>query len=123
MLKTLRTTKTESIYQKHLESLKRSKIDKKLCPLCEEQSLVKSFKYWKIIRNAFPYDKISSKHDMILPFRHVVENKFNKKELAEFKKIKNNFINKSDYNFIIETTLTKKTIPNHFHLHLITLKQ
>jgi hypothetical protein len=114
----LRTQKNDKKYKKYFKYLKDKK---KGCPLCERKTL-KSFKYWKIMKNDFPYDKIAKKHQMIVPRRHVVENKLNLKELAELKKIKNNFIHKARYDYIIEATNINKSLPNHFHLHLILLK-
>lgn len=113
----LRTKKSEEKYQKHL----RNKKNLNYCPLCSEAGL-KKFKYWKILKNNFPYDKIAKKHHMIVPIRHITENKLNQKELLEYKKIKQNFINKADYTTIIEATDKIKSLPSHFHLHLIILK-
>ena len=115
-MKTLRTRKSENIYIKHRKNNKETG-----CPLCKREKL-KLFKYWKIIKNRFPYDKIAREHSMLLPIRHVTENGLNKKELDELKGIKNSYINKSDYNYIIEATESNKSQPNHFHLHLIKLK-
>ena len=47
-----------------------------------------SFGYWKIVTNAFPYDLIAGRHDMILPLRHVTENELTEEELVELKEIK-----------------------------------
>ena len=115
---TLRTPKTEDKYLKITESRKNSKF----CSLCKEKKILKYFKHWKIIKNNFPYDKIAKTHHMILPFRHVRGKELSKKELEEFKNIKKSYINNGKYHFIMEATKKYKTIPDHFHLHLITLK-
>lgn len=90
------------------------------CNLCKEKS-VKEFKYWKIIKNRFPWDRIAKTHHMIIPIRHVVESKLTKAELKEFSLLKKSYIEKN-YELIAESTKKKKTIPSHFHLHLIVAK-
>lgn len=110
-----RTQKNENKYIKELKN-KRSE-----CPICDRVGL-KTFKYWKIIKNDFPYDRIAKKHDMLVPIRHVIENDLNQKELDELRKIKNSFIKDSNYDYIIESNYKMKSLPTHFHLHLIVLK-
>lgn len=114
--KTLRTAKSEAIYVKH------RKTNKEIgCPLCKSED-IKTFKYWKIIKNRFPYDRIAREHNMILPIRHIIEDDLNQKELDELRTIKNNYIKDENYNYIIEATINTKSQPGHFHLHLIKLK-
>lgn len=90
------------------------------CKLCEASSL-RDFEYWRIIRNDFPYDLIAQVHDMIVPKRHVKENDLSEEEGKEYGEIKATYI-ESNYEFILEPTLKLKTIPEHFHLHLIVAK-
>lgn len=110
----LRTKRTYNKYQKHLKNKTIG------CPLCDRVPL-KSFKYWKVIVNNFPYDRIAKEHHMILPLRHVVEDDLNQAELTEYKIIKNTYLKHSDYNSILEATFHTKSQPKHFHLHLIEL--
>ena len=91
-----------------------------ICPLCERES-IHEFKYWKIIQNNFPYDKIAKVHHMIVPFRHVKENDLTGDELVEFNEIKQKYLYK-EYEYLIEASMKKKSIPEHFHLHLIVSK-
>lgn len=63
-----RTDETEATYQ---ELLKSGAIERQ-CPLCEREPL-HAFRYWKVIENHFPYDKITKLHEMIVPYRHVNE--------------------------------------------------
>lgn len=115
-MKGLRTSKTLEKYTKHLKKNKEAK-----CPLCERLPL-KAFKYWKVIKNNFPYDRIAKEHNMIVPLRHITEDSLNRNELKEIKDIKNGYIKDHNYNYIIEATLHTKTQPEHFHLHIIKLK-
>ena len=90
------------------------------CKLCAAPHL-QTFAHWAIISNRFPYDRIASRHEMIVPKRCVKENEITEEEWAEFRKIKEEYIHKN-YDFIMEATYVKKTIPGHFHLHLIVVK-
>ena len=90
------------------------------CRLCEAPSL-KDFERWKIIRNDFPYDLIAQVHDMIVPKRHVKESNLSEEEKKEYGEIKATYV-ENEYEFIMEPTLKLKSIPEHFHLHLVVVK-
>ena len=90
------------------------------CKLCEKESL-RSFIHWRIVSNDFPYDKIASVHTMIIPNRHVGERELSSEERTEFEIIKDTYLHNT-YEYIIEATYKKKTIPAHFHMHLIITK-
>lgn len=89
------------------------------CPLCKETAVV-GYKSWKIIPNDFPYDLIADVHDMIVPLRHVDESGLSDEEKAELLEIKNSAL--SEYDIVVEATKRNKSIPAHFHLHLIKIK-
>lgn len=112
----LRTKKSQEIYANYRKNGGLSG-DCKLC-LAEP---VREFAHWKIIRNAFPYDKIANQHDMVITKRCVQEGKITTEEWAEFKDIKEELM-QSNYDFIMEPTYAKKTIPGHFHLHLVVIR-
>lgn len=116
MNKILRSSKMQS----RLEEYYRKYPD--VCFICERKHKNK-FKYWKIISNIFPYDKIASRHDMLVPLRHVsLESKFNGQEKKELLEIKERYLPRQDYDWIIENLPRKKSAPAHFHLHLIKHK-
>ncbi|HEY0908219.1 MAG TPA: hypothetical protein VGE35_02610 [Candidatus Paceibacterota bacterium] len=111
--------RTEMMVNKYKEYQKANPSDGS-CPLCSREPL-KAYSHWKIIDNKFPYDIIATTHHMVVPLRHVVEAELTEAELKEFESIKTNFINPG-YNYIIEATPLQKSIPGHFHLHLIIAK-
>jgi diadenosine tetraphosphate (Ap4A) HIT family hydrolase len=86
------------------------------CPLCDAKS-IDTFTYWRIIPNEFPYDLIAEVHHMIIPIRHVTEPELSTDEREEFGRIKESYMQK--YRYIIESTSSTKSIPAHFHQHLI----
>lgn len=90
------------------------------CVLCARESL-RTFEHWRIIKNMFPYDKIAKVHHMILPKRHVTEPELSEEEVRELRKIKEEYFHK-DYDFMIEAMGNMKSIPAHFHNHLIVVK-
>lgn len=112
----LRTRKMAQIYKKVLEGRPLGGP----CALCKAPAL-KSFRYWKIIQNEFPWDRIAKVNHLIVPKRHLQEEGLHEKERRELLLIKSTFIGEI-YEFIGEATIKKKSIPNHFHLHLIIIK-
>jgi diadenosine tetraphosphate (Ap4A) HIT family hydrolase len=113
--KTLRTTESQEVYENYA---KNNKDDG--CALCLKASL-RDFNYWRIVKNDFPYDKIAEIHDILIPIRHAREGDLNEQELQELMKIKESHVNEA-YEYMIEATAKNKSIPNHFHLHLIVAK-
>lgn len=91
------------------------------CVLCRIPAL-QNFTFWKIIPNEFPYGRIAKVHHMIVPIRHTDEKDLTSEESKEFFEIKGSFLN-NQYDFLMEATLKQKTIPAHFHVHLITIKE
>lgn len=89
------------------------------CPLCGETA-IDEFTYWRVIQNNFPYDTIAAVHHMLVPKRHVTERELAPEEQAELFTIKNDHLGAYDY--ILEATPARKSLPAHFHLHLIILK-
>ncbi len=113
---TLRTPEGKEKYREHLKLHPSSKE----CFLCAAQTM-KDFSFWKLTENNFPYDQIAKIHHMLTPVRHVPEDQLRQDELDELQSIKRSFIN-DGYDWIIEATLKNKSIPDHFHIHLIVGK-
>lgn len=89
------------------------------CVLCKAES-IKTFIHWKVINNKFPYDLIAATHHMLMPIRHVKEADLTDEEKVELISIKDDYVQQYDY--ILEATNKTKSIPQHFHLHLIIVK-
>jgi hypothetical protein len=90
------------------------------CALCGAPAL-KTFTYWKIVENTFPYDKVAKVHHMILPLRHASESEITPEEWEEYREIKSGYV-QTEYEFIVEPTKKMKSIPAHFHMHMIIAK-
>ena len=89
------------------------------CALCEKEPL-QAFTYWKIIENKFPYDLITETHHMIVPIAHKTEYEITSDEWLEYKTIKQTVT--QDYDYFLEATSKLKSIPEHFHIHLLITK-
>lgn len=90
------------------------------CNLCIAPA-INEFKYWRIVDNKFPYDLIAKINHMILPKRHTNYKGLSREEKDELDVIRAEYIGKN-YVYIVETVEEKKSIPAHFHLHLIVPK-
>lgn len=91
------------------------------CTLCEREPLLE-FTYWKVVANHFPYDRVAALHEMIVPKRHTNGSDLTTEELAELSKLKQSVLNER-YTFIIEGLPHARSIPGHFHLHLVVPNQ
>ena len=87
------------------------------CVLCTLEP-IQQFRFWKLVTNKYPYDKIAKKHDMIIPLRHTDLDGITAEEWEELSFLKSSFINEN-YEFLIEATPHRQSIPGHFHLHTI----
>lgn len=107
-----RTREMAEKYDAHMQT----EVFKNTCVLCDREPL-QAFTHWKIIANHFPYDKIASLHEMIVPYRHVTENELSDEEIAEFREIKGGYIN-DHYDYVLEA-VGVRSIPEHHHVHLV----
>jgi len=106
--------------QEEYEAFKKEPAFRDGCRLCKEDSL-EEFEYWRTIKAKFPYDRIAETHNMIIPKRHIDEVGLINEEKKELIELKKTYIGEN-YHFIIEATTGIKSIPKHFHLHLIAVK-
>lgn len=91
------------------------------CRLCDVPA-IKQFEYWKISQPKFTFDRIAELHHMLLPLRHTTELTLTDKEQKELLEIKHSPDVQEAYEFIIEASHKKKSIPAHFHVHLVVAK-
>ncbi len=113
---TLRTPETEAAYTAH----KKAGGLTHGCVLCKSDS-VKEFTSWRIIENQYPYDLVAKVHHMILPKRHVPLEEVSPEEWQEYQDIKASYI-QDTYEFFIEPSTARRSIPEHWHLHLLISK-
>jgi len=114
----LRTKETHDAY----EIVRTTQNFKENCPLCSEKEVICEFTHWKLVRNLYPYDKVAEIHDMIVPKHHVTEEELTGDEEHELFELKHTFLNEN-YILLIEALKNSKSIPAHFHLHLIVPKE
>lgn len=112
----LRTPEMIRKYEKH----QKTGALLKSCAICDGKP-IKAFRYWKIINNNFPYDVIARVHHMVVPLRHTKERDLKAEEIEELLQIKEEVLCQ-EYDYLIEASTKNKSIPNHFHIHLIVTK-
>lgn len=85
--------------------------------------LIKKFKYWKLVKNEYPYDRIATRHDMLIPLRDFSSfQEVNPKERAEFFKLWNQFSKKKTYDMLMVAFPFSQTYPSRLHFHLMKTK-
>src|SRR3989344_6742388 len=97
--------------EKHYKRLQKEGFLENGCKLCEKLP-IKEFQHWRIIPNDFPYTRIAKLHHMVVLKRHVKEDELSQEEWMEYNQLKHSYIN-DNYEFIIEPTNRKKSIPAH----------
>ncbi len=110
--------RTKEMDEKYKKWIADGKLDQG-CNLCNAPS-IKDFKYWRIIDNLFPWDQIAKIQHMIIPKRHVIYKELTPEEKLEYDEIK--LTDMEEYHLSAEATNKRKSIPGHFHVHLIILK-
>ena len=116
MYQALRTRKTYLRYKKNREN----GLYNKGCRLCQIKP-IKKFKYWNILPNEYPWDFIAKKHDMAVPIRHTTYYALDKKEKLEYEMKVKTYAEKN-YEMLIEASTKNKSIPGHYHVHLVSLQ-
>lgn len=114
---TMRLPETQKRYMKFLEDKYAGE-----CIFCAKDLLVKEFDLWILLKNRFPYDKIyeGRTHYLLAPKRHVEELwELTQDEHAELDRL----FDEIDHNQAILNKRKDRSIPRHFHLHLVTLKK
>lgn len=112
-----RTDATAARYEEHRKGRKPGDP----CLLCSVPSLTE-FEFWRIIPNEFPYDRLMSRHDLLIPKRCCDDNDLTVEEHAELIHLRDTVLNE-DYDTMMTNMPKYVTIPNHFHYHLVVFKE
>lgn len=112
--------RTPEMHKKYLEYLAQQ-TPESACALCA-MAPMETFTYWKIVINDFPYDLLTTQHHMAIPLRHATEGELTEEEWAEFQVLKKGYIN-DNYEYLMEGTDRTKSMPTHFHMHLLDLNE
>jgi diadenosine tetraphosphate (Ap4A) HIT family hydrolase len=96
---------------------------KKDCPFCDQNNtpLIKSFEYWYICKNKYPYCD-SPDHLLVIPKQHKkYTHELTPQEYAELHKIDifmNNYYKGNDYFSFIRQSFTGRSL-EHLHYHYL----
>lgn len=86
------------------------------------EKLVKEYKYWRLINNSFPADKVTQKHDLLIPIRIFANcDEMNQSEAEEFLIIKEELSHQ--YDSIMENFTKARSVRDHSHFHFIIWKE
>lgn len=111
---TLRTQSCQKEYMRYLEE-----VYDQSCIFCAKDLLIQEFDLWILIQNRFPYDKVFIDHMMLAPKRHVEElYELTTDEQLELDKL----FDVISHNMVILNRRTDRSIPRHFHFHLVSIK-
>lgn len=73
-----------------------------------------------IVANEFPYDAVSAVNDMLILKNHAP--RLNITQIEELEEFKRKLGEERFYDLLLENLPCRKTIPDHFHLHLIRIR-
>lgn len=92
------------------------------CFLCGVgMKIVTEYKHWYICENDFPYDRVATKHHMLVPREHVaVEERLSQDARFELIKIFWELDRKSGYDAIMRNFERAQSHTAHLHYHLLT---
>lgn len=114
MLDVLRTDEVLEAYYKKRDALGDSFWDVDLSKF----EPIKKWKYWVLVKNDFPYNRIAKQHDMLIPLRKfALEQDMNLQEFWEYRDIKKEI--SEEYNAFLENSTNNRSIAKLFHLHCI----
>ena len=117
---TLRREETEAKYQEWLKVPLKQK-----CCFCRELSykvakkktaIKIEWKYWALMYNQFPYDKVYETHDLLFCKRHVDWGDLTVKEITEYNQIMKEL--RPLYHQLVENIGSRISQPSHYHIHL-----
>ena len=107
--------------QKYEEAIK-NRIPGSGCNLCNDHdSTLQEFSYFVLMKNKFPYDRYFTKSDMLVSKRHATEQELTTEERTELISIKKSL--GDAYDSIIEHLPKQKSIPDHYHVHIVAFKR
>lgn len=109
----LRTPETQKAYEEHM------KLGTTDCFMCKEEGITFGNE-WKIIPNQFPYDAIAEKHDLLVLTNHTIGTYSDASYALSM--MKELLFKIQGYDAIIENAPANRSVPGHYHLHLIKYK-
>lgn len=89
----------------------------------DQERVLRTFEYWYVIENLYPYDLITKEHHMLVPKRVFGKmSECTREEWNEYKLLLNLFEEEGHYNAILENFSSGRSIMKHLHLHLLVYK-
>ena len=124
----IRTEKTMDAYFKNLKDVEDGKVKSFMDQLDEisktGEGVIKEFKHWFIIENAFPYDMFAEINHLLLTKekKSFSWDNVSQEEKDELELLKKTYF-AENYDVVYENLSSSQTQPGWFHLHLLKLKR
>jgi hypothetical protein len=119
--------RSDEVSKKYLSFLAAKGNGGAACVLCikEAERDNNAFTYWSIVKNDFPYDLIAERHDLLVSKRCFGEESgMSEQERDELVRIKNDILpGRDEYDIILENFPKGRSVPTHYHLHLIKCRR
>ena len=113
-------TRSEQASAKYKEALKL--LQHGDCFMCDNTPAAK-YEHWCLTPSAYPYDLLAKTHLLLYPVRHVANRTdLTEDEVDELMVILDNIENGDKFDAILENFKKSKSVPGHFHLHLLEYK-
>lgn len=95
------------------------------CFLCTESGdIVKRYKFWFIVENAYPYDAVAEIHHMLVPKEHMCnEEGLTEAMTDEANEIMEELEEKGVYDCFMRNLTVAQSHPTHLHYHLLKWKR
>ena len=114
-----RKPETEAQYQTFKKQKQSAGADLAAFNLAEE-TVVREFTHWLIIKNRFPYDNMTSVNDMLVPKRAFADYyTASNEEREEYHEIIKQLVAEDYYDALVENFPRSKSVTRHNHVHLV----
>jgi diadenosine tetraphosphate (Ap4A) HIT family hydrolase len=113
--------RTEEV-AKNYEAAQKNRLPGNGCRLCNDSETLAEYEYWRVMPNAFPYDRYFTKSDMLVLKRHTDELGLTDAEYKELLQLKSTVL-MHEYDHLLDNLPKQKSIPHHCHFHLISFKR
>lgn len=113
--------RTEETARRYEEACAQQKADGG-CRLCNDPESIEEYAHWRLMPNKFPYDRLFAKSDMLVIRRHADEYGLTDEERAELLSLKAGVL-ADRYDSLLDHLPRQKSIPHHYHVHLISFKR
>lgn len=117
-----RSKNTHARYKQEIETHPNMRTEHHYDPL--QDTVIKEYTHWYIIKNNFPYDNVAEVHDMLVPKRIFKDlTGASPEELTEYNQIMKELHAEGYYDSFQNNFEKDRSVLRHLHIHLLVWKQ